>query len=214
MEHEVWKAVTLRGMPYPGYEVSDLGNVRSYWKKINHGGMIGYTRSLITESHALKKTIDDKGYYCLRINRNGRWVTVDVSWLVLEAFIGQRPKRHEACHGSRGQKCDELNNLRWGTVAENQADRVRDGTSNRGERQWQAKLTELDVLIIKQSLRNGDGVVSLAKQYGVHYKTISDIKSGKNWSWLSNETNLRLTLPAGTTSYKGYADLRTQGTTV
>jgi NUMOD4 motif/HNH endonuclease len=181
---EVWKAATFQGNTYLGYEVSNFGNVRSFWKKLNLGGKIGCIRVLIAESHLLKKTIDDKGYCCLRINRNGKWTTVDISWLVLEAFVGQRPAGHEACHGPRGQQCDELSNLQWGTPAENQADRVRDGTSNRGHRQWQAKLTEQAVLVIKQRLKNGEGVVKIANQHGVNHKTISDIKSGKNWRWL------------------------------
>ena len=59
---------------------------------------------------------------------------------------------HEAAHscGKGHEGCVNPMHLRWATQADNAADKVRHGTDARGERQWQAKLTEDDVRRIRR----------------------------------------------------------------
>jgi hypothetical protein len=51
-----------------------------------------------------------------------------VHQLVLEAFVGPRPRGMESCHNNGNQTDNRLVNLRWDTKSENNLDRVRHGT--------------------------------------------------------------------------------------
>ena len=88
-------------------------------------------------------------------------------------------------HKCRG-KCVNPNHMELGTYAENNADKVRDGTSTRGETNRMSRLTEEQVRTIKHRLTNYErGMVKqLATEYGVSRLTISSIKSGQNWGWI------------------------------
>lgn len=50
---------------------------------------------------------------------------------------------------------------------------------------WLAKLTKDDIPIIRQRLANGERQRVIAADYGVHQVTISRVKLGKDWSWVS-----------------------------
>jgi hypothetical protein len=58
----------------------------------------------------------------------GRGNTRMVHALVLEAFVGPRPKGKESCHFDGNPANNRLENLRWGTRSENNLDAVRHGT--------------------------------------------------------------------------------------
>lgn len=73
--------------------------------------------------------------------------------------------------------------LDWKTSKDNHADKLIHGTDNRGEHHNMAKLTEVDVI----NIREMRGVVlqgEIARRYGVSQQTISAIISGANWAWL------------------------------
>lgn len=90
-----------------------------------------------------------------------------------------------AAHSCRNRACVNPRHLRWATVSENQADRVRDNTSNRGERCAAAHLTEVDVRNIKSLLAHGQKTRIVAEKFGVHDNTVRDIKFGRTWAWLN-----------------------------
>ena len=99
--------------------------------------------------------------------------------LVMEAFVGIRPQGMECCHNDGNPQNNHLTNLRWDTAKSNQADRVRHGTTNRGEQCGTAKLTLEQVRAIRQDNRLQR---IIAAEYGVRDNTISRIKSGKRWT--------------------------------
>lgn len=72
--------------------------------------------------------------------------------------------------------------LRWDTGIGNQADRVLNGTSNRGDRSALAKLKEKDVRSIWKA--RSRFMARLSAKYGVSYDTIDSIFKGRSWSWL------------------------------
>jgi hypothetical protein len=63
-------------------------------------------------------------------------------------------------------------------------DRVRHGTSNRGEKHWNAKLTEENVHLIR-SIGGKANIQALANQFSVHTATIKSVIDRKSWEWLS-----------------------------
>lgn len=80
--------------------------------------------------------------------------------------------------------CVNPGHLYWATPQENQNERVKHNTSNRGEQQWLAKLTSNDVLEIRKMLVAGFSQAGIARQYGLAPSTVSNIKTGKHWGWL------------------------------
>lgn len=88
---------------------------------------------------------------------------------------------HEAAHScGRGHLgCVNGNHLRWATHAENEADKITHGTSNRGARHGMAKLTEPEIKIIRAIKAPSR---QIAAMFGVSQTTISKIKRGEGWS--------------------------------
>ena len=56
------------------------------------------------------------------------------------------------------------------------------GNRVRGSSNATAKLTEEDILIIRERIESGDSLRGIARDYGVHYTSIRQIKTGKSWS--------------------------------
>lgn len=164
---EAWKPV----VGYEGlYTVSDRGNVRTRRRKGSKGGLL---RPGLSASHL---TV---GLYMEGVPRSRL-----VHHLVLEAFVGPCPPGMEGCHGPGGPLDNRLANLRWDTASANQMDRVRDGTSNRGERQWQSKLTQADVVECRRRYAAGERLAVLVSEYGTTTSGMSLAISGKTWYWL------------------------------
>jgi len=174
---EIWKTIPgFNGM----YDVSNLGRVRSYanarWGRRE-------VPLLMTQTPTLY------GYRTVRLrSENGKSRNFFVHRLVLEAFVGPCPEGMECCHGPGGPADNRLENVTWGTKFKNHGeDRVRDGTSNRGEAHGMSTLTKEDVLEIRRLLT--EGVLSqpeIAKLKNVSPHTISRIKTGKRWGWLES----------------------------
>ena len=159
---ETW--LDVRG--YEGlYEVSDHGRVRS----AKTGKIKMFT----------KNKIENRPF--LGLWRNNKLKIFKPHTLVLTAFAGPRPQGMECCHNDGDPWNNHVSNLRWDTPRNNQLDRAKHGTSNRGERCASAKLTEAQVRAIRADTRLQR---EIAAEYGVRENTISRIKSRKRWGHL------------------------------
>jgi hypothetical protein len=87
-----------------------------------------------------------------------------------------------ARHKCRNRHCVNPEHLEEGTHAENCQDKVRDGTNigARGSKHGKSKLTEEQVRAIRVDQRPQK---EIAAEYGIDRATVSDIKTGKSWSW-------------------------------
>lgn len=132
---EQWKPVTDFE---DSYEVSNYGRVRSLTRRF----CIGRVRTL-------RENPAGYPYVVLSDARKGLRTTRCVHRLVLDAFVGQRPKGMEARHLDGTRNNNRLENLCWGTKSENMMDKVAHGTSSRGAACGNAKLTKDDVLAIR-----------------------------------------------------------------
>ena len=167
---ENWKAV----VGYDGlYEVSDLGRVRSL-PRLTATGMRG--------GKLLKPRLNTAGY--LRVNLSDgvtKHQPSNVHQLVALAFpAGDGPQVRHLDGNKLNNRAD---NLRYGTSKEDYQDRVKHGVryDTTGERNGQAKLTEIDVVAIKHGLQLGVKQVVLAPYFGVSFQTISEIHRGLSW---------------------------------
>lgn len=113
---------------------------------------------------------------------DGRFHRVHV--LACEAHSGPRPSpAHEAAHGPcHNQACWNGRHLSWKTRAENEADKVRDGTLLQGEAHGSAKLTVPEVLAIRAAALAGTPQRPIAAAFGVSQVTVSRIVRRTHWS--------------------------------
>ena len=105
---------------------------------------------------------------------------------ICEAVNGPPPTpAHHAAHscGKGHLGCVSGAHLEWKTASENQMDRIEHQTSNRGERNHFAVLSESDVLEIRR-LHGTVNQKALAERYGVSKSSIQDIQYRKSWTWL------------------------------
>lgn len=179
-----------RWLPVPdwgeSYEVSDLGRTRSIdrWVERKDG------RRHPCRGRVLVQAPDKAGYLCVQLHRGGRHVKVRVHLLVLVAFAGPRPPGQQARHGPGGQQDNRLVNLCWGTAKENQADRLRDGTSSRGEQHGIAKLTEAIVRECRSRYAAGESHYALAREFGVESPTMHRAIHGLSWAHVDSTENV------------------------
>jgi hypothetical protein len=127
MVAEKWKPV----IGYEDYyQVSDLGRVRSLDRVVNSRN--NCTRII---PGRILKPINSGGRYIVFLtdgNSNSRQRRIH--HMVLETFVGPRPKGMDGCHDDDIQDNNKLSNLRWDTRSENLKDKFRNGYKNANSR--------------------------------------------------------------------------------
>lgn len=116
---------------------------------------------------------------CVMLWKNNKNKLMKVHRLVLFSFVGQPPEKYECCHNDGDYTNNNLSNLRWDTAQNNQLDRIKHGTSNRGERCASAKLTEIQVIRIRNDTRKHK---EIAAEYGIRESQVSRIKNRQRWA--------------------------------
>lgn len=105
--------------------------------------------------------------------------------LILTTFIGPCPQGMQGCHNNGNKEDCSLDNLRWDTLSGNQADRLKHGTSNRGERSGMAVITNETATEIKRLLKLGVGPSVIARMLGIKKYIVAAIKANRSWKWLA-----------------------------
>lgn len=130
----------------------------------------------------LSPSLRGKGYQAVGLMKNGKQIRKSVHRLVAEAFIPNVENKDQVNHKDGNKTNNHFLNLEWVSNQENIQHSydtgIRKGTSHIGERNTMAKLTDKDVLLIKN---NNDSVVDLAKKLNVSKSTVYKIKSGIRW---------------------------------
>lgn len=121
-----------------------------------------------------------------RAHRFGNGTLTTASNIMCELAHGPAPSRkHECAHscGRGNAGCTNPRHLYWATPNRNHADKIVHGTTNRGERQGASRLTEADVIAIRQRAAS-ETQTALAAAFGVDQSHISKIVSGERWDWM------------------------------
>lgn len=165
---EKWLSVA----DYAGYEISDLGRVRS-WR------CPGKNRFSRRRKPYIRKLIpnDPKGGYlavmlCPGGKRKKKLKQVHV--LVLEAFVGARPEGWETRHLDGDVINNRLSNLAWGDRPSQLEDQRRHGTLGR-------RLTRSRAEEIRRRSAAGTSDDDLALEFNVGFATIVRIRRGRMW---------------------------------
>jgi hypothetical protein len=163
---------------FPGYRIGNDGSLwtcknakwgfRDTWKRLRPYTDNSGHLQVVLMSDAKKK----KNFF--------------VHVLVLNAFVGPRPKGFDACHGNGDPADNRLENLRWDTRAANIEDSKRHGTFCVGEKNGHCRLTEDQVREIREIHASGQmGYKRIAKKFGVSFSAVVHICHRINWKHIS-----------------------------
>ena len=149
---------TFKDIPtYTGYQVSNLGRVRSTKYK---------------KPRILKTYVNKQGYPTVRLFENNIGRTWSIHRLVMLAFVGECPSGMCVLHLDGTRDNPELSNLRYGTQSENILQAFDEGTmSNKRKR----KLTNEQAVFARTSPLSA---IKVAEQLGVSADVIDKIRLG------------------------------------
>lgn len=179
MNDVVWKWI-------PGYEklyeVSSHGEVRRVTSSHAHG----YCKVRVWQGRTLKqKNVNGRRYVTLC--KYGQSKEYLVHRLVLFAFIGPCPPGMEACHfPDTNPSNNNLDNLRWDTPKNNHADKIKSGTTAKGESNPRARLSDNAIRVILAS-RSHVKASYLAQLFNTDDAMIYRIWSRKAWRHVTLE---------------------------
>lgn len=195
---EIWKDIEN----YEGiYQVSNFGKVKRLPTKTT---MRNQSISWIQElpEYIFTPSLDSKGYPQVALSIGGNKRTARVHRLVAEAFLSPPSDELISECLSAGVKYVPINhidantqnnhfkNLEWCSPKHNNDWCVKVGNHKgerlRGANNYNVELSESDVLEIVNSLNKKECTQQvLADKFGVKQITISNIWTGRSWSWLT-----------------------------
>lgn len=148
---------------FPNYVVSERGEV---FKK-------------------LKGNCNTKGYILLHMRFGPKKRIALLHRVIAEVFLGVPSGPKQVVRHLDGNKHNNAaENLAWGTQRENCQDTIAHGRTTRGVKSPRAKLTNEQVLKIRELLSHGDSHSKIAHEFKVARRTVTAIANKENWSWL------------------------------
>lgn len=180
---EVW-------LDIPGYEgwyqASSEGRIKSMARSTptrNRWGPCTYN----APEKIIHGRLDDDGYRRFGLCAAGKVTHHFAHKLIALAFHGPCPSHcDQVAHWDGDKLNNRPSNLRWATVIDNAADKVRHGmTANQfGERHSHSKLTNDDVRAIRAVAQYRGVNVELARRYSVKPQAIGKIRRRERWPHL------------------------------
>ncbi len=116
------------------------------------------------------------------------WRERRVHQLVMQAHVGPCPEGMQVRHLNDVKTDNRLENLAYGTPAENGRDKVANERSQPGELHWNAKFTNAQVEEIRLKHASGTTRRELAKEYGTHKRTIGKMVCGTTYQKAPGKT--------------------------
>jgi hypothetical protein len=166
---EVWKQYATTN-----YSVSNTGYIRND-----------------ASGKTLSPARSRQGYVRLNIWDKGKTRSVAVHRLIAETFLPNPEGKAIVNHIDGNPSNNRLENLEWATISENVTHAYATGLAKRGEDATVAKLTEKQVVSIKELLKT-NSIRSVATLFGMSDAAISHIRNGDTWSHVSPESSLAL----------------------
>lgn len=144
MTNEIWKPITdikkkNEVLKFEGYEVSNLGRVRTYKQKygqVSRADMLsGLNRPLLKNPTIIKGRPDKAGYMQLCLSDiNKKRYNIRIHTVVTQTFLGFPEEGFVVCHHNDIKTDNRLENLRYDTQKANIADAQRNGSLPRSKK--------------------------------------------------------------------------------
>ncbi|MEL4308695.1 HNH endonuclease [Joostella sp. CR20] len=171
--NEEWKDVVFdeKISKSEKFKISNYGRVIKYKDGIEH---------LLDESFV-------NGYQVLRLHlkEKGKWTSRYVHKLVAEHFLDSEGKKY-VIHLDYNKTNNRVENLKWASKREKEIHQFENPTyKNSRPRITYSKLTETKVKLIKRKINDPNRrtrMKMIAKQFGVSEMQLYRIKTGENWS--------------------------------
>lgn len=153
---------------------------------VNHAGEV-WSRKV---GKMLKPHDNGRGYKQLLFRGSDGRKKHYIHRLVAETFIGVIGEL-TVNHIDGDTSNNNISNLEIISHKENNHHAIITGlrTRWRGASHPMAKLTEQDVLLIRQLDAKGSDRKEIAREFGISTGTVSDIRIGKSWAWLKTPKN-------------------------
>lgn len=158
------------------YEVSDHGNVRSYWCK-NGTGLKDYP-------HLLSASVNNNGYRIVRLSNGHDVKTHGVARLVATIFVKNAKGKREVNHKNGIKHNDFYKNLEWVTPKENSQHAWDTGLSSalKGENHPNNKLSKNDILDIRAAYNIGCfSYRDISEAYNITKGMVGHIIKRRTW---------------------------------
>lgn len=183
MIKEIWKDI----VNYEGiYQISNLGRIKSLAREIYLP-----KRNIIRK---LKDTIlspktDKQPYHNVNLYKDYKPKLTRVHVLVAETFIPNPNNKPFVNHINGIKKDNRVENLEWVTHYENMTHAFNTGLIPNGERNHKSKLTDNDVIEIKDLYIKNPNLnqSELARKYQVTRSTINGIIKNRKWRFVNKE---------------------------
>jgi hypothetical protein len=131
MENEIWKEITYikrgdRILEFEGYEVSNLGRVRTYKEKYGQPKPGGNRPLRKNPYEIFGRKEKNRGYMLLCLSDiNKKRYNIRIHTVVMQTFVGFPDPGLVICHNNDIKTDNRLENLRYDTQAENMKDILR-----------------------------------------------------------------------------------------
>ena len=185
-EPEIWRPV----VGYEAYyEVSNMGRVRSVnrWMPPNPYSPGQYLRGRVLKQEATGPP-GNRRYKRVTLNTDGGRHRRLVHHLVLEAFLGPRPHGYEVNHLDGNPGNNEMENLAYVTHAQNIQHADDTGLRDiRGEKNFRARFTSDEVLLMRRLFKQGMSQHAIARQFGTRQTSVFNIVRRNTWAHLPEE---------------------------
>lgn len=182
---EIWK-------PVVGFEelysISNYGNLRRHRRRDTLGRRTKRGEEIKVHPHC------KQGYLIVSLrDKTGKTKTLKIHQIVAHAFLGPQLEGHQVNHKDGFRTNNRVSNLEYVTPRENAQHAIRIGLWPFGDKHWSrrspdlvrrgeqvGKLNDWQVRVIRRLLSTMTASV-IASFFGVHRRTIQDIKTGKSW---------------------------------
>ena len=133
-------------------------------------------------------------YPRIMLCNNGYDKTLTVHRLVATAFIDNPLNKLTVNHKDGNKSNNHVSNLEWCTISENMVHAVKNGLAKppyygEGEKHQAAKLTNVDIEMIRVLSKHDFTLDQISKRFNVHAAHISAIILNKTWKHLLPERN-------------------------